>query len=152
MAVNPVAGSSGLGATSAATNAAKSTSGTALSDATLKQLGRDEFLTLLVTQLRNQDPLNPAKDTEFIAQLAQFSQLQETRNLAEATRAASQLSVASSAAALIGRTIEATIVDSTSGKTTTVNGIVDGVQLANGTPTLTVKGQTVALENVTKIV
>ena len=33
-----------------------------LSDATINELGRDEFLTLLVTQLRNQDPLNPVKD------------------------------------------------------------------------------------------
>lgn len=41
------------------------------------QLGQDAFLNLLVTQLRHQDPLQPQADTEFIAQLAQFSSLEK---------------------------------------------------------------------------
>ena len=42
------------------------------------ELGKDEFLKLLVTQLQNQDPLNPQDDTQFISQLAQFSALDPT--------------------------------------------------------------------------
>ena len=38
-----------------------------------QKLGQDEFIKILVTQLRSQDPLNPQKDTEFIGQMAQFS-------------------------------------------------------------------------------
>jgi flagellar basal-body rod modification protein FlgD len=42
-----------------------------------KELGRDAFLSLLITQLQNQDPLNPTDSTEFTAQLAQFSSLEQ---------------------------------------------------------------------------
>jgi flagellar basal-body rod modification protein FlgD len=45
------------------------------------ELGRDAFLNLLVMQLANQDPLEPSSDTEFIAQLAQFSMLEQIQNL-----------------------------------------------------------------------
>ncbi|WP_319588686.1 flagellar hook capping FlgD N-terminal domain-containing protein [uncultured Desulfobulbus sp.] len=44
-------------------------------------LGQDQFLTLLVAQLQNQDPLNPTDATEFTAQLAQYSQLEQLFNL-----------------------------------------------------------------------
>jgi flagellar basal-body rod modification protein FlgD len=45
------------------------------------QLGRDQFLTLLVTQLRNQDPLSPMQPYEFAAQLAQFSSVEQLTQL-----------------------------------------------------------------------
>ncbi|SFX18224.1 flagellar hook assembly protein FlgD [Marinospirillum alkaliphilum] len=45
------------------------------------EMGKQEFMRLLVTQLENQDPLNPQDNTEFIAQLAQFSSLEGITNL-----------------------------------------------------------------------
>jgi flagellar basal-body rod modification protein FlgD len=48
-----------------------------------KELGKTDFLTLLVTQLRYQDPLEPMQDQEFVAQLAQFSQLEQLENMSE---------------------------------------------------------------------
>jgi flagellar basal-body rod modification protein FlgD len=46
-----------------------------------KELGRDAFLSLLITQLQNQDPLNPTDSTAFTAQLAQFSSLEQLGNV-----------------------------------------------------------------------
>lgn len=62
-------------------------SGKATADATdqttdkKNTLGQDDFLTLLVAQLQNQDPLNPSDPTEFTAQLANYSQLEQLFNL-----------------------------------------------------------------------
>lgn len=43
----------------------------------LQAMGKDEFLKLLVTQLQNQDPLNPMKNEEFVTQLATFTSLEQ---------------------------------------------------------------------------
>jgi len=47
-------------------------------------MGKDDFMKLLIAQLQNQDPTNPMKDNEFIAQMAQFSALEQTMNLSKA--------------------------------------------------------------------
>ena len=71
-------------------------------------LGKDDFLQLLVTQLKNQDPLNPSDPTEFTAQLAQFSSLEQlfnvNENLAQMNTGSAELERLS-ALSLIGREI-----------------------------------------------
>ena len=57
---------------------------TSIFDKGNKEMGKDQFLTLLVAQLQHQDPMNPAEDTAFVAQLAQFSQLEFTQNSTQA--------------------------------------------------------------------
>jgi flagellar basal-body rod modification protein FlgD len=69
----PIAGSS------AAADAAD-TQKTASAKST-EMMGKDAFLQLLVAQIRNQNPLNPADGVEFLSQLAQFSQLEQTMGI-----------------------------------------------------------------------
>jgi flagellar basal-body rod modification protein FlgD len=97
---------SGTGATSTAAPSQTMSSG--LTDA--QGIGKDSFLQLLITQMRNQDPLSPMDNQEFLAQLAQFSSLEQMQNLNDKVDQAMQLSQSlnnSSAAALIGRQVRA---------------------------------------------
>ncbi|MFC5401940.1 flagellar hook capping FlgD N-terminal domain-containing protein [Cohnella soli] len=69
----------------------------------VKELGKDQFLQILVTQLRNQDPMQPMQDKEFIAQMAQFSSLEQTMNMSKELTSMRQS--AGMAAGLIGKQI-----------------------------------------------
>lgn len=61
-----------------ATNQTAAASSTSLTSGAEKEMGRDEFLKLLVAQLQNQDPLKPQDNAQFVAELAQFSNLEQT--------------------------------------------------------------------------
>ena len=71
-------------------------------------LGKDEFLRLLVAQLKNQDPLNPMDNSQFVAQTAQFSSLEQLQNMnktLDRLAANSGNGGAASASALLGKTV-----------------------------------------------
>lgn len=92
-------------------------------------LGKNEFLQILVAQISNQDPLDPMGDTEFIAQMAQFSSLEQMMNMAEAMgRLSSSLGLHAS---MIGKTIgwESLAEDGTIEMKT---GTVDSIILRDG--------------------
>src|SRR2546426_11390147 len=69
-------------------------------------LGKQEFLQLLVMQLRNQDPLNPLDDREFIAQMAQLSTLDATNSLASQVNSLVETQQQIGATQLVGREVE----------------------------------------------
>ncbi|MBA6418935.1 MULTISPECIES: flagellar hook assembly protein FlgD [Pseudomonas] len=86
------------------------------------ELGKDQFLELLVAQMNNQDPLSPQENGEFIAQLAQFSTVEGIENMntsMEALLSGYQSSQALQASSLVGRTVivpsDQAIVDTATG-------------------------------------
>lgn len=106
----------------------------AIAEGVREVLGKDDFLKLLTTQLRFQDPLKPIDDQNFIAQMAQFSALEQMQNLTtQLERFMSEERVANrmaQATALLGREVEARDEDGF------VQGTVRAVRLIDGTPWL----------------
>lgn len=97
------------------------------------QLGPSAFLSLLTTQLSNQDPLNPMDDTQSVSQLAQFSALQAADNLQSSfSNFQSNFAVLQSAS-LVGKSVEVNSTDGT-GNTSTIAGTVAYVSVVNGAP------------------
>jgi flagellar basal-body rod modification protein FlgD len=111
-----------------------------------RTLGQDDFLKLVVAQLTSQDPLNPQKDTEFIAQMAQFSQLEQARTMESDISGMRSDQAFLQANSLIGRAVE---LQDAHGAVT--HGTVTSVQVSNGTPMIVVNGQARYLDEVTSI-
>lgn len=120
-----------------------STTTSSTSDVAGGSLGKDAFLQLLVTQMKYQDPLNPSSDTEYVAQLATFSQLEQMQNL-NSTYSNSQ------ALSLVGKTVSILTTDS-AGNQKYINGAVDFVTITNGTAKLSVNGSLYTLDQVTDV-
>ena len=105
------------------------------------ELGKDEFLKLLVTQLQNQDPLNPQEDTQFISQLAQFSSLEQMTNMNQSFTKMAEMINASQAANTIGKTVEIEIGD------TTTRGVVEATTMGSN-PEVMVNGMFYNLDKI----
>lgn len=132
-------------------------------------LGKDAFLQLLVTQMKYQDPLDPQDNGEYLAQLAQFSALEQMTNVADGLSNVSQLVsnidtsvLVGQLSSMIGQRVQwittTTTTDADGNKTTTKNtleGTVKGVSISDGSPSIVaeVGGKTyqVAISDVTRI-
>ena len=76
---------------------------------TSQELGKDDFLKLLIAQLQNQDPTSPMENTEFIAQMAQFSSLEQMTNMSSAFEKMTAFINSSEAASTLGKTVQLTV-------------------------------------------
>jgi flagellar basal-body rod modification protein FlgD len=89
-------------------------------------MGKDEFLKLLLAQLANQDPTAPVEDREFIAQMAQFSSLEQMTNMASDFAMLARVLQGSEATSALGRSVE----------------ILDGEKIVQGTVQAVSRGDT----------
>lgn len=137
MSVNAIS-TAGVGSTT--------TTATKPASSSMDGLGQDAFMTLLLAQMKNQDPLKPMEDQDFIAQLAQFnslSQLTELNNTMKEFIAAQSLTQGS---ALIGKTVTGLASDGS-----TVTGLVSSLRLSGGQVTLEVDGVELPLDSVKSV-
>jgi len=97
------------------------------------QINLQDFLRILTSQLTNQDPMKPMDNTQFMAQLAQFTSLEQTRQLND--KLASLLSVQSTtqSVGLIGRTVDVALESGTAA------GQVISLDLSGNQPQMSVK-------------
>jgi flagellar basal-body rod modification protein FlgD len=107
-------------------------------------LDRNDFLKILITQLSHQDPTQPMNDKEFVAQMAQFSSLEQITNMSEGLSKVADLISRSQAVGLLGTSVEV------SDGAQTVSGVVDAVTGGNF-PQILVNGQYYDYSQVQKI-
>ena len=106
-------------------------------------LGKDQFLQLLVTQMQNQNPLEPSSDTEWISQLANFSSLEAMQNM-------SSTMTGTQAMSMVGKYVD--IVSKTAtGNTTNDSGYVDFVNVKDGSIQVSVNGKMYDAEDVVNV-
>lgn len=122
------------------TNAQATTSSSKKDNSTL---GKDDFLQLLVAQMKYQDPMEPTSNTEYIAQYAQFSQVEQIQNM-------SQSMDLSRASGMVGQTVEVTTTDE-NGVEKTIMGKVDYVKYENGKALVSIDESLYSLDDVTYV-
>ncbi|TAH67492.1 MAG: hypothetical protein EWM47_09040, partial [Anaerolineaceae bacterium] len=108
------------------------------------ELGKDAFLQLLVTQMKYQDPLNPSSNTEYISQLATFSQLEQMQNL-------SAISSNSQALSLVGKNVIIRTKSET-GTITDVGGKVDFVNMNKGKARISINGKLYSVDDLDSVI
>ena len=108
------------------------------------ELGQDAFLQLLVCQMQNQDPLEPTSNTEWISQMATFSQLEELQALSKTTENSQIFS-------LVGKNVIVSTQDA-SGNTQLKSGVVDFINLSGGKTKFSIDGTLYSVEDLYSVV
>src|SRR3954471_24444335 len=87
-------------------------------------LKAQDFIEMMITQLQNQDPLEPAKNDQLLAQMSQISQLQSSTSLNESLKSMVLQNQIGSASSLIGKSVQGMAADNS-----TINGTVTSVKV-----------------------
>ena len=109
-----------------------------------QSLGKDDFLSILVTQLKYQDPTAPMEDKQFIAQMAQFSSLEQMTGMANNFAKLTAMLMGNEASASLGKSVE--IIEGEQ----VIHGVVQAVTRGE-TPEVLVNGSFYNWDNVSKV-
>lgn len=105
---------------------------------------KDSFMQILVAQMKYQDPLEPTSNTEYIAQYAQFTQVEQLSNMANAM-------ALSRASEMVGKTVLVQTTNADTGKTVEVTGVVDYVTYSGNKAYLSINGTNYDIESVSQV-
>jgi flagellar basal-body rod modification protein FlgD len=121
-----------------ATAATTSPSATSPSATSKSLLGKDQFLQLMMAELKNQNPMSASSSDpmQYVTELAQFTSLEQQTNTAQATAQTATQQQTAAAVALIGHGVS--YLDANGA---TVTGNVQSVEISNSGPTLTISGK-----------
>jgi flagellar basal-body rod modification protein FlgD len=111
-----------------------------------QSLGQEDFLKLLVTQMTSQDPMNPMSNTDFVAQMAQFTSLQQTKDMSATITQLSQQQQLLQANEFIGREVSLLTDDGS-----VVQGVVGGIEMDGSNPLVVVDGEHYSLSSITSV-
>jgi flagellar basal-body rod modification protein FlgD len=117
-------------------------------------MGKDQFLQILITQLKNQDPLSPMQDKDFIAQMAQFSSVEQLTEMNGNLK--SMLAMLSqslgSASGIIGKTISWSVPGKGVNDLPTVgSGVVEAIAVKNKAQYAVVDGKDIPIDRISRI-
>ncbi len=110
-----------------------------------QNLGKMDFINLLVAEMQYQDPLEPSSNTDYVAQMAQFSQV-------DALNAMQQSMKNMQASGLVGQTVVLSVTNPTTGNTTEVTGKVDFVQYEGSKTYLSVNGSLYNMDDLQTVI
>lgn len=126
----------------------KTSSTTANRNAGKKDLGKDAFLQLLVAQLKNQDPQKPMDDTSFIAEMAQFSSLEQMQNLNQTMSKQQQFQSLTQASGMIGKYVS---LQDSADNSMTITGQVSEVRANGSTVNVVIDGKEYDASTITNV-
>ncbi len=113
------------------------TSGSQSTSSTDPLLDKDAFLNLMMTQMKNQDPLNPSDPSQYLGELAQLTSVEQETNIATSVSQTQTAQTDTTALSLLGHTVSYTDANGN-----TLTGLVQKVDFDSSGPSLTVAGTT----------
>lgn len=114
-----------------------------------KVLGQDEFLKILIAQLQNQDPMQPMQDRDFIAQMAQFSSVEQMMSMSNEIQLLRQSMGISSD--LIGKSVSWYEMNSSGTGIVTASGVVEAITFNEGKQFAIVGSKMISIDELVKI-